>query len=243
MNNILLEAKNLGLKLGGKIILNEISFSLNKGDFLIVLGANGSGKSSLFKCLNQTYALSGGEVLFEGKSVGSLDSKLRAQQIITITQKINEMLFIDLSVIENFVLYALRYLPANLNSISKADYNECKEYLKSFQAGLADKLDNLVSSLSGGEQQLLALGIALYVAPKLLILDEHTSALDPKAAEEMMTLSVQKVKENSVSCMMISHNLEHLKFANKLLILKKGQVAYFGEANSLTREEIMAMSY
>ncbi len=238
MNNKILEVKNLGFTAGDKNILKNISFDLEEKDFLILIGSNGCGKSSLLKCINQTYRHTRGKIMFLQKDLEECSRSDRAQVMTTFTQNIYQMLFKELSVIENCILYQTRFFNESFGSIKNSDYTYYKNYLANFDPKIADNLDSKTECLSGGQQQQLALALCLEFPPKLLILDEHTSALDPKTSELVMDFTYQKIMQNNITCIMTTHNIEQIKkFGNRILALKNGEIIFNKKKHLLDNQE------
>lgn len=246
---VLLSISNISLaaKDTNKIILSDISYQVCSGDFVIILGGNGSGKSSLLKTLTQTYKQSDGSISFEDKRLCDLSSKQRARDIAIVAQDSNDSLFHGFTVIENCLMY---------DSINKNNYFKIsqtqerlyyKNYLLPFSVDLANNLDTNIERLSGGQRQTLVLALCLQHNPKLLLLDEHTSALDPKAAQVVMTKTYETVVAKKITCIMTTHDLdEALLYGNRLIALKNGKIIFVAEKNQkqiLTKKDLMAYCY
>lgn len=230
-NDILLKLKNVTLKFKNhdNPILEDISLDIKKGDFLILLGSNGSGKSSLIKILNGSYPLSKGEILYNsGLKVQSMNHFKRNNydlpKIVTLTQNLHESLFLDLTVFQNCKLYHMQNnLNCNNTTLTLKDY--FKNYLYSFNNKLSLKLNEKVKNLSGGEKQSLILALCLHVKPEILLLDEHTSALDPKASKNIVERTAYEIQKQNITCIMTTHNLSIAKdFGNKIVGLKRGKI-------------------
>jgi putative ABC transport system ATP-binding protein len=214
-------------------ILQNISLKVYSGDFLVVLGSNGSGKSSLMKCINGIYKPENGTISLHG-----IDINKQRKNIATLTQDLNDSTFYDMTVFENCVCAALKR-----GSFPKKE--SIKSYLEQFHPVLPKKIGERVSSLSGGERQCLALAMSLYSTPQLLLLDEHTSALDPKVGRQMMEMTHHHVvKHPELSVMMTTHNLDDaLKYGNRLIVLREGEIAFEAvgeEKNKLTKSDLLA---
>jgi putative ABC transport system ATP-binding protein len=232
---------HLQVKLGGNQVLKDINLTLNDGDFLVVLGGNGSGKSTLLKCIGGILSAFKGSVSFYGKKIENANSLA----IRKIHQNAADNLFLNMSVRENIMLYSMKIahkLPFSLN-----DPNKLKAYLDGFNKKLYGKLDTSVKLLSGGEKQALILAMVLLVPPKLLLLDEHTSALDPKSAVRIMELTAEKVREYNVTCIMTTHSLEDaLQYGNRLLALNNGQITFRADKKAkqqIKRDDILRECY
>ena len=220
-------------------ILDNINYTVQKGDCVVVLGANGSGKSSLLKLLDGRYRANDGKIILKNKNILSLSSQKRAHCIHTLTQSAKDNLFLDLTISENYQLIQKRNKADAIDSLA--------DYLQAFNVNLATKLDVLVARLSGGEQQALALALAVLYPPEILLLDEHTSALDPKTAEHLMALTARIIHERHITALLTTHNVSHaLTYGDRILALKEGCVHDCIERNdkeNLTAEMLMARCY
>lgn len=228
-------------------IVKNINFSVNSDDFLVLLGSNGSGKSSLIKLINGTYQLTSGQIKLQNQSLKNYKHQYLAKEIITITQDVNDSLFLDMTIAENGVLAEMRSKKM-FSGISKAAQIESfKQYLAKFSLKLSENLDAKVKSLSGGEKQILVLALCLRYPPKLLLLDEHTSALDPKTASFIMQKTLGAIDQRKITCIMTTHNLDlALHYGNRLLALKEGEVVYVANANEkarISRAELLERCY
>lgn len=221
-----------------RAILKNVSLMLHPGDFLVILGSNGSGKSSLIKCVNGLNKPQSGTIALSGVDVSKYGVEKIAKNVTTLTQDLNFSTFSDMTVFENCVCAALKEnaFPEKVS---------IEEYLGKFHPALSKKLGERVSSLSGGERQCLALAMCLYTSPKLLLLDEHTSALDPKVGRQIMEITHdQVIKHPDLSVMMTTHNLEDaLKYGNRLIVLHEGEILFEAtseEKNKLTKSDLLA---
>jgi putative ABC transport system ATP-binding protein len=210
-----LQVKNVSLTLkSGQKVLNHVDFELAKGDFAVLMGSNGSGKSTLMKILNRQYAFSRGTVLLEGKNIKKIPKIEYAKTVITLTQRVGESLFLDMTVAENAKLIA--------NLSSKAALTE---HLQKFNSNLIKAVDRPALELSGGEQQQLAFALYLTHKPSLLLLDEHTSALDPKTAEKIMQMTSDYIKAEGITCLMTTHHLNFAeRFGNRHFVMESGMM-------------------
>ena len=222
-----------------KPILQNIHYTVQKGDFVVVLGANGSGKSSLLKLLDGRYKLSEGKIFLNHTDLSTLSLRARSHHIHTLTQNAKDNLFFSLTIFENYQLIRKGQAEEATGSL--------KEYLSTFNVNLADKLDVLVERLSGGEQQALALALAVLYPPEILLLDEHTSALDPKTAAHLMALTAQIVQERRMTALFTTHNVNHaLDYGDRILALKEGRVHACierSEKKNLSTEQLLARCY
>lgn len=216
----MLTLQNIFFTIGAQPILSNINLNINAAEMVMILGSNGSGKSSLFKLIDRRYITQQGKITINSEPVEHYSSRKLAQTVITITQNPLDSLFPHLTVKENFLL-AYRRLRNKKNNLMDV----LEEQLLNFNPKLMTHLNTLCIHLSGGEQQALVLALACLAKPKILLLDEHTSALDPKTAENLMHLTQQKIKSNGITCMMTTHHLEHAqRFGDRLVALHQGKV-------------------
>ena len=206
-------------------ILDQVSLQVNRGDFIILLGSNGSGKSSLIKAINGLLLPTDGQVHYEGKRLCKTALCRRARSIVTLTQDLGLSTFSDLSILENCLIAFSRNKRFSFLLTKKKMRPTIENYLKQFHTKLAERLDAIVSSLSGGERQTLAFAMSVYNCPSLLLLDEHTSALDPVMGSKLMQLTQQFVKTQQITTIMTTHNLEDaLQYGNRLIVMNQGRI-------------------
>lgn len=244
----LLQFNNVSLKFGAKYILNGLNLNVSEDDFIILLGANGSGKSSLMKLINRTYHPITGDLLYQKDNIQALSEKKIMKEIVTINQFIVDSLFLEMTVQENAILIENTYCDAlNLPFSRKKFKQELPDYLASFNEKLARNINTPVSCLSGGEQQMLAFSLYLRRDPKLLLLDEHTSALDPKKAEVVMSFIDEYLRKKKMACVMTTHQLDHaLKYGNRLIAISDGAVVFDvsgKDKSTLTMHDLLAYCY
>ena len=205
-------------------ILKNIALDVDEGDFIIIIGHNGSGKSTLLNAVNRSIDYSSGDITLESKSVRLYSSAEFFKKVVTITQKLEENLFESFTVFENFLMYlGKEHLKAEIL------FNKTLEL---YNKNIILKKHTLVRDLSGGEKQCLALALAFINPPKLLLLDEHTSALDPKISDEVMELTSVIIKKHKITSIMVTHNLEYaVKYGNKIYALQDGSTCYYSNKN------------
>ena len=222
-----------------KKVLKGVDLTLKEGDFAVVLGSNGSGKSTLFNAI-LGYVPTEGEVILGGRNLNKLKPYKRLRDIGIVYQDPLRGSAPHLSVEENLLL-------AMPKGIKRADYLAyCKKELSSYGLGLENNFKSEVRFLSGGMRQALALFLATVKKPRLLLLDEHTAALDPHASEVVMKLSEKIVLDHpQMMTLMIIHNLDlALRYGNRLIVLRKGKVALNvagEEKRNLTKESLSAI--
>lgn len=228
-----IQLKTINFTIGEKHIINNITLSIYPGDFIVVLGGNGSGKSTLLKLINKTYRCTSGEIQF-----------LENSKVVTLTQFITDSIFTDLTIEENALLIESAALQ---KPFKKTLLTELPAYLSQFNTNLPKALKTRVSQLSGGEQQILAFALYLRHQPDLLLLDEHTSALDPKKADNVMTLTHQYLLKNHITCLMTTHSLPYaVKYGNRLIALRDGQVVFEADTekkSTLNTHDLLSYCY
>jgi putative ABC transport system ATP-binding protein len=220
MNKSLLNIQNGSLQFNrkDKKILSHINLDIYPQDFCVILGSNGSGKSSLLKLIDRQYHLSSGKILFNHQSLDEYSTHDLSDTIKTLTQNTHESLFTSLTLFENYLIFSKQ----RNNQKSLLD---CQQYIAQFNSRLSIKTNELVENLSGGEKQSLALGLIFLHPPTLLLLDEHTSALDPKSANRIMELTKKMVVKNNITCIMTTHDLEEARlYATNIVALKEGKI-------------------
>lgn len=237
-NKNLLSCKNVLFKVIGREvpILRDINFNVNHADFIVLLGSNGSGKSTLINVLNKNLPAISGEISFLGKPLRKYKNKYLAQKIVTLTQNTNDNLFAEMTVFENCLLFDKK--------ANRRQFAIFRDYLGSFYGQLADHLHTPVNRLSGGERQILALALCLRSNPSLVLLDEHTSALDPKTANLIMEKTYAIISRLNVACIMATHNLNFAKsYGNRLLAIKNGQIIIDKDKTHIAQDELLDICY
>ncbi len=207
------------------IALRSLNLAINDGDFITVIGSNGAGKTTLFNVISGTFIPTMGKLTVRGKDVTKQPEYKRARTIGRIYQ--NPLLGTagNMSIEQNMVLCGkkgFRGLRLSLNSTNRQKF---KEELKSLDMGLEDRLKDRVGLLSGGQRQALTLLTTVLSRPTLLLLDEHTAALDPGNAEAVMALTKRFIEEYSMTAMMVTHNMHQaIEYGNRLIMMDKGTV-------------------
>ena len=211
-----------------KKALEGLNLELEKGDFVTILGSNGAGKSTLFNTIAGTYRPDTGKVFLDGKDITAQPDYKRSKDIGRLFQDPLKGTAPNMTIEENL---ALAYLRANhatspFSMISKKDRAGFREKLSMLGLGLEDRMNQPVGLLSGGQRQALTLLMATLVTPKILLLDEHTAALDPGTAEIVLELTKRIVAENNITCLMITHNLaSSLELGNRTIMMQNGRIA------------------
>ncbi len=203
--------------------LQDLSLEVADGDFITIIGANGAGKSTLFNAIAGTYIVDEGHIVLDGKDVTLTPEHKRARVIGRLFQDPMRGTAPGMTVEENLALAAGRgnwFLP-----VSRKDKALFRERVALLRMGLEDRMQQPVGLLSGGQRQALTLMMATLNPPKLLLLDEHTAALDPGTAEKVLELTKSIVEEHHLTCMMITHNMQSaLDLGNRTLMLNRGRI-------------------
>ena len=222
-----------------KTALDGINLSLAPGDFVTVLGSSGAGKSTLFGAIAGSFVPDTGTVVLDGKDITALPDYKRSKVIGRLFQDPLKGTAPHMTIEENLALAYLRASEARspFSMITKADRKEFRDRLSMLGLGLEDRMDHPVGLLSGGQRQALTLLMATLVTPKLLLLDEHTAALDPATAEKVLDLTEKIVGENHITCLMITHNIPSaLKLGNRTIMMKDGRIVL--ELSGQTRKDM-----
>ena len=210
-----------------KKALENLNLHLEKGDFVTILGSNGAGKSTLFNTIAGTYLPDSGKVCLDGKDITKLPDYKRSKEIGRLFQDTLMGTAPNMTIEENL---ALAYLRANhakspFSMVSRADRAEFRERLACLNLGLEDRIDQPVGLLSGGQRQALTLLMASLVKPKLLLLDEHTAALDPKTAAKVLDATEKIVNRDNLTTLMITHNMKDaIQHGNRLIMMYEGRI-------------------
>ena len=210
-----------------KNALQGIDLHLDAGDFVTILGSNGAGKSTLFGAIAGSFRPDTGSVVLDGQDITSLPDYKRSKFIGRLFQDPLRGTAPAMTIEENLALAYLRasHSRSPFSTITKKDRQEFREKLAMLDLGLEDRMNHPVGLLSGGQRQALTLLMATLVTPKLLLLDEHTAALDPATAEKVLALTKKIVAENNITCLMITHNVPSaLRLGNKTIMMKDGRI-------------------
>ena len=211
-----------------KTALSGVNLHLEKGDFVTILGSNGAGKSTLFGAIAGSFPIDSGKILIDGADMTALPDYKRSKFIGRLFQDPLKGTAPNMTIQENL---ALAYLRASdrrspFSMITASDRREFRERLAQLGLGLEDRMEQPVGLLSGGQRQALTLLMATLVTPKLLLLDEHTAALDPATAEKVLRLTEKIVAEDHITCLMITHNIPSaLNLGNRTIMMREGNIA------------------
>ena len=227
-----------------KIALRDLNLKLNEGDFVTVIGGNGAGKSTMLNCVAGAYDVDEGHILIDGVDVTALPEYKRAKFIGRVFQDPMMGTAATMQIEENLALAARRGKARTLRpGITKAEREAYVEQLKILDLGLEDRLTAKVGLLSGGQRQALTLLMATLQQPKLLLLDEHTAALDPKTAAKVLEATQKIVEKNRLTTLMITHNMrDAIAYGNRLIMMYNGRVVVDvsgEEKKKLTVEQLM----
>ena len=205
---------------------DDFSLQVDKGDFVTIIGSNGAGKSTLLNIIAGSIAEDSGRIIINNEEVSNKAEYKRAKSIGRVFQNPSVGVSPNMTILENMSLADNKGKRFGLSSgINKKKIDEYKEMLKRVDLGLEDKLFNKVQLLSGGQRQALTLMMAVMSNPKLLLLDEHTAALDPKTSEKIMDITKKIVKEKGITTLMVTHNLKHaVETGNRLFMMHRGVV-------------------
>ena len=209
-----------------KQVLKGLNLTIHKGDFISVIGGNGAGKSTLLNIISGAIKPDSGKIQMEGKDITRTGEVNRAKDIARVFQNPSLGTAPRMTIAENLAIAMKRgerrLFGRSLTNTNKAYF---KKLLASLDLGLEDRLDDSLDLLSGGQRQSISLLMATIKKPKLLLLDEHTSALDPKAAGKVMALTDQAIKEDQITSLMITHNMRQaIDYGNRLIMLHQGQI-------------------
>ena len=245
----MLEIKNISKTfnpgtINEKKALSDLSLTLKDGDFVTVIGGNGAGKSTLLNAVAGVWPVDCGSILLDGEDITALPEHKRAKYIGRVFQDPMMGTAPNMQMEENLALAMRRGQRRGLRwGVTKAERQEYREKLKTLGLGLEDRMTVKVGLLSGGQRQALTLLMASLRKPKLLLLDEHTAALDPATAAKVLELSDQIVAENGLTALMITHNMsDAIKHGNRLIMMDQGRVILDIEGEDkkhLTKKDLM----
>ncbi|MCR5511681.1 MAG: ATP-binding cassette domain-containing protein [Lachnospiraceae bacterium] len=206
-----------------KKVFNDLSLDVADGDFITIIGSNGAGKSTLFNLIAGSFLTDKGNIFLDGENITMKPEHMRARDIGRLFQDPLKGTAPGMTIEENLALAAGK--GGWLSSIKKSEKKEFRERVALLGMGLEDRMHHPVGLLSGGQRQALTLMMATYSTPKLLLLDEHTAALDPATSEKVMEITNKTVKENKLTCLMITHNMESaLSTGNRTLMMSDGNI-------------------
>ena len=211
-----------------KIALNGVDLTLEDGDFVTVIGGNGAGKSTTLNAVAGVWPVDSGKIFIGGDDVTKLSEYKRAKYLGRVFQDPMTGTATTMSIEENMAIAARRGRKRGLSwGITKAERDTYREMLKTLDLGLEDRLTSKVGLLSGGQRQAITLLMASIQKPKLLLLDEHTAALDPKTAAKVLALTEKIIAEHHLTAMMVTHNMKDaIRLGNRLIMMHEGRIIY-----------------
>jgi putative tryptophan/tyrosine transport system ATP-binding protein len=225
--------------------LDGVDLTIDEGSFVIVVGTNGSGKSTLLNAVAGTFALDSGSIHFDGVDITEWPEHRRAAIMGRVFQNPFSGTAPNMSIAENLTLAARRGRRRGLGwALSGRIRRELRERLRGLGMGLEDRLDNAIGSLSGGQRQALTLLIATWLKPRLLLLDEHTAALDPKSADQVIRVSRDIVERERLTTLMVTHSMaQAAQLGDRLVMMYRGQIIHDfrgAEKRRLRVEDLLA---
>ncbi len=227
----MLEIKNLyktfnAGTINEKQALKNINLTLNNGDFVSVIGGNGAGKSTLLNAIAGSFKIDEGSIFLDGTDVTNMLEHERAKFLGRVFQDPMRGTAGNMQIEENLALANRRGQKRTLKwQLKQEERNFFKEQLRQLNLGLEDRLETKVGLLSGGQRQALTLLMATMKKPQLLLLDEHTAALDPKTAKIVLDLTVNLVEKNQLTTFMVTHNMKDaLRYGNRLIMMNEGEI-------------------
>ncbi len=211
-----------------KRALVDVSLTLKDGDFCTVIGGNGAGKSTVMNAIAGVWPVDSGRILIDGEDVSALPEFKRAVHMGRVFQDPMTGTAGDMQIVENMALAARRGQKRTLRwGVSHKEEEEYRELLKKLDLGLEDRMTSKVGLLSGGQRQALTLLMATMKKPKVLLLDEHTAALDPKTAAKVLEATDRIVGENHLTTLMVTHNMnDAIAHGNRLIMMSHGNIIY-----------------
>lgn len=218
---------NLGT-INEKVALNGVNLNLNPGDFVTIIGGNGAGKSTTLNAIAGVWPIDEGKIIVDGVDLTRLSEHKRAVHLGRVFQDPMIGTASTMSIEENMAIAARRGEHRGLRwGISRKEREKYKEQLKELNLGLEERLSSKVGLLSGGQRQAITLLMAAMKKPKLLLLDEHTAALDPKTAAKVLEISDKIIEDNQLTAMMVTHNMKDaIAHGNRLIMMHEGRVIY-----------------
>lgn len=225
-----------------KLALDHVSLHVRPGDFISIIGANGAGKSTLFGAIAGSFITDSGDITLDGADITLTPEHKRSKQIGRLFQDPMRGSAPGMTIEENLALAAGK--GGWLHRLTKQEKKRLRERVALLGMGLEDRMSQPVGLLSGGQRQALTLMMATYNPPKLLLLDEHTAALDPGTAEKVLTLTTKIVEENKLTCLMITHNMASaLDLGNRTIMMNAGKIVLDvegAERDALTVSDLLA---
>ncbi len=209
-----------------KKALTDVNLHMEPGDFITIIGGNGAGKSTLLNSIAGVFPIDGGQILIDGVDVSRMSEHKRARYIGRVFQDPMMGTAAGMMIEENLAIASRRGRTPGLSwALKDSDRQQFREMLKELDLGLEDRLTTRVGLLSGGQRQALTLLMAAMSHPRLLLLDEHTAALDPKTAEKVLNMTKKVIERDHLTSLMITHNMrDALRFGNRLIMMNAGHI-------------------
>lgn len=207
-------------------IFNDFSLDIEDGDFITIIGSNGAGKSTLLNVISGVIPLDSGKIIVKGNDIAKLPEYKRTKQIARVFQDPSKGVAPSMTILENMSMAYNKGKAFGLGRcVSKKNIDYFKELLSTLGLGLEDKIHNKVGLLSGGQRQSISLIMSTMNNPELLLLDEHTAALDPKTSARIIEITEELVEKNKITTLMVTHDLNHvIKLGNRVIMMHSGQV-------------------
>ncbi len=227
-----------------KVAINGLTLHIRDGDFVTIIGSNGAGKTTALNLISGTYFPDEGNIVIDGVDVTNIPEHRRAKFLGRIFQDPLMGTAASMSIEENLAIADLRGKRRGLGwGVEKSRRGHYRDILKMLDLGLEDRMKDMVSLLSGGQRQSLTLLMVTLSIPKLLLLDEHTAALDPKTAQRVMELTEKIITDNNLTTVMVTHNMQQaIQYGNRMIMLHEGRIQFDiegEEKNNLTVEDVV----
>ena len=228
-----------------KLALDKIDLTVKKGDFITIIGSNGAGKSTLMNCISGVFGIDSGRIILDDVDMTKLPEYKRSKYIGRVFQDPLKGTAFDMTIEENLAIASSKIKNVGLQpGLSKKEREQFREKLALLDMGLEDRMRQKSKLLSGGQRQALTLFMAVIANPKLLLLDEHTAALDPSAAKKVLALTDEFSKSSELCTLMITHNMKAaLEHGNRTILMKDGRIVMDltgEERNNMTVEKLVA---
>jgi putative tryptophan/tyrosine transport system ATP-binding protein len=223
--------------------LQDVSLTMEDGSFTGIIGTNGSGKSTLLNAVSGTFEPDAGRILLDGHDITSWPEYKRASLIGRVFQNPFAGTVPDMTIAENIVIAARRGRRRPLRfAVSRAFRDEVADRVRTLKMGLEDRLDNPIGTLSGGQRQALTLLMAVWTRPKLLLLDEHTAALDPNSAAKVAELTKAIIEQENLTALMVTHSMQQaVELPDRIIMMHRGAIVEDYQHESRQRVRVPAL--